>query len=300
MIYYSSILYVNEAVAAIDLDGGDVASTLDGTQGAVSRRRIAAPLRTASPLSECVESAYNVVSVFTSLDLQTIRCLPTIFLIRVIHAIVFLVNFNIGTSLKQIPKYMSPSRNDSRVEHQLDDMIEIMASWGSDWPACRLIQILTRLRRQLRNNQNKLGTTCGSSSRNSCNSHEDQDTQSSTPTIPEVPTPLPYQGLGQQPLSFKPAEFSIQESTSYGDPTFWDTFPEQVSPDKRTMSPHFSHSSMWKAQQPQQHGLLPEESFSGEGIPPMAVFADNSKHESWPVSMKSDTDIHWKQGTCLT
>ena len=263
---------------------------------------MAAPLRTSLPLSECVESALNVVSVFTSLDLQTIRCLPTIFLIRVIHAIIFLVNFNVGTSLNQIPKYKSPSRNDSRVEHQLDDMIEIMASWGSDWPACRLIQILTRLRRQLRNGQNKPGTTCGSSSRNSCNSQEDQDTQSSTPTIPEVPTPLPYQGLAQQAPNFKPAEFSVlEESMSYGDPTFWTTFPEQDPPDKRTISPSpFGHSYMWKAQQPQQHGLLPEENFSSEGMPPMAVFADNSQHETRPVSVKSDTDTHWKQGTRLT
>lgn len=268
----------------MDQGTDDVASTLDGTQGTVSRRRLAAPLRTSLPLSECVESAYTVVSVFTSLDLQTIRCLPTIFLIRVIHAIVFLVNFNIGTAgLNQIHKYKSPSRNDLRVEHQLDDMIEIMASWGSDWPACRLIQILTRLRRQLRNNQNKPGTTGGSSSCNSCISHEDQDTQSSTQTtISEVPTPLPYQGLGQQALNFKPAEFPVQESTSYGDPTFWDAFPEQVPPDKRTISPPFGHPYTWKAQQPQQHGLLPEENFSGEGIPPMAVFADNSQHETRP------------------
>ena len=261
---------------------------------------MAAPLRTSLPLSECVESAYNVVSVFISLDLQTIRCLPTIFLIRVVHAIVFLVNFNIGTGLNQIPKFKFPSRNDSRVEHQLDEMIEIMATWGSDWPACRLIQILTRLRRQLRNNQNKPGTTGGSSSRNLCNSHGDQDTQSSTPTIPEVRTPLPYQGLAQHALTFKPAELSVQESTSYGDPTSWDTLPEQVPSDKRTISPPFGHSYIWKAQQPQQHGLLPEESFSSEGIPPMAVFADNSQHETRPLSMKSDTDTHWKQGTRLT
>ena len=271
-MYYSSLLYVNEAVAAIDRGADDVAYMLDGIQDAVSRRRVAAPLRTSLPLSECVESAYNVVSVFTSLDLQTIRCLPTIFLIRVIHAIVFLVNFDTGTGLNQIPRYTSPSRNDSRVEHQLDDMIEIMASWGSDWPACRLIQILTRLRRQLRNNQNKPGTTCGSSSRNSCNSYEGQDTQSSTLTVPEVPTPLPYQGLAQQALNFKPAEFSVQESTSYGDHTFWDTFPELVPPDKRTILPPFDHSYMWKAQEPQQDGLLLEENFSSEGIPPMAVF----------------------------
>lgn len=236
---------------------------------------MAAPLRTSLPLSECVESAYNVVSVFISLDLQTIRCLPTIFLIRVVHAIVFLVNFNNGTGLNQIPKFKFPSRNDSRVEYQLDDMIEIMATWGSDWPACRLIQILTRLRRQLRNNHNKPGTTCGSSSRNLCNSHGDQDTQSSTPTIPEVRTPLPYQGLPQQALNFKPTELSVPESTSNGDPTSWDTLPEQVPPDKRTISPPFGHAGMWKAQQPQQHGLLPEESFSSEGIPLMAVFADN-------------------------
>ena len=242
-----------------------------------------APLKTSLPLSECVDSAYNVVSVFISLDLQTIRCLPTIFLIRVVHAIVFLVNFNIGTGLNQTPNFKLPSRYDSRVEHQLDDMIEIMAAWGSDWPACRLIQILTRLRRQLRNHQNKLGTSCGSSSRNLCNSHGDQGTQSSTPTIPEVPTPLPYQGLAQQTLSFKPAELSVHESTSYGDPTSWNSLPEQVPPDKTTVSPPFGQSYMWKAQQPQQHGLLPEENFSSEGIQPMAVFADNSQHETRPL-----------------
>ena len=202
--------------------------------------------------------------------------MPTIFFIRVIHAIIFLVKSKVGTSLVQISACKSPSKEDLRVEDQLDDMIEIMANWGSDWPAYRLIQVLTTLRRQLRDNQDKVAATCDSSSRNSCTSHE-EETQSSSPTFPEPPTPSRYQSLAQQDLNLRPADFSVQEGPSYGDPSFWEAFPQS-----------FGHSYAWKAQQPQPQpqAILPEESFSSEFLSPIGLFTDNSQHELHSVSNK--------------
>ena len=207
--------------------------------------------------------------------------MPIIFLIRVIHAIIFLVKSNDGTSLIHIPRCTSPSKEDLRMEHQLDEMIEIMANWGSDWPACRLVQVLTTLRRQLRDNQNKMTATCDSSPRDSGASHEDQDTQSSSPTFPEPPTPLRYQSTAQQEISFRSADFSVQEGPSYGDPSSWEAFPQPSS-----------HSYTWKAQQPQPqpHAILSEENFSSEYIPPTGLFADNSQHELHPFSNRMDAN----------
>lgn len=199
--------------------------------------------------------------------------MPTICFIRVIYAIVFLVKSNVGTSLLQIPRCKSPSKEDLRVEQKLDDMIEIMANWGADWPACRLIQVLTTLRRQLRDNQNKVAATCDSSSRHSSTSHEDQETHSSSPTFPEPATPLRYQSLAQQDFNLKPADFPGQEDPSYGDPSFWgNPFPQL-----------FSHSYTWKAQQPQPQpqpqAILSEESYSSGYTPPNGLFTDSSQHE---------------------
>lgn len=278
MLYYSSNLYVYEAVAAIDRSADGVSSSLEEVQGAAPRRRRAAPPRTTLPISECIESAYNVVCVFTSLDLQTIRCMPTMFFIRVIHAMIFLVKYNAGTSLMQISVCNSPSKEDLRVEHQLDDMVEIMANWGSGWPACRLVQVLTTLRRQLRDNQNKVSATCDSSSRISCTSYDDE-TQSSNPPFPEPPTPFRYQSLSQQDLNFRPADLSLQEGPSYGDPSFWEAFPQSPS-----------HSYAWKALQPQPQATLSEENLSSEFIPPTGLFTDSSQHEPHSVLSKIGAD----------
>ena len=274
LLYHSSKLYVYEAVAAINRSADGVNLSFDGTQGAASSR-------TSLPISECIESAYSVVSVFTSLDLPTIRCMPIIFLIRVIHAIIFLVKSNDGTNLVHIPRCTSLSKEDLRIEHQLDEMIEIMANWGSYWPACRLVQVLTTLRGQLRDNQNKMTATCDSSSRDSGASHEDQETQSSSPTFPEPPTPLRYQNIAQQEVNLRSVDFSAHEGPSYGDPSSWEALPQPSS-----------HSYTWKAQQPQPqlHAILPEEKFSSEYITPTGLFADNSQHELLLFSNKVDAN----------
>ena len=122
---------------------------------------------------------------------------------------IFLVKSNVSTSLIQIPRYKSPGNEDSSVEHRLNDMLEIMANWGSEWPACRLIQVLTTLRRQLRDNENKVAATCDSSCRDSCTEDQDQETLSSSPTFPEPPTPFRYRSLAQQDLYLRPTDFSV-------------------------------------------------------------------------------------------
>ena len=267
LFYHSSTLYVYEAVAAID--GG-----VDGFQP--DRARGAAPSSKFSPVSECVEAAHEIISIFTSLDLRDIRGMPTIFLIRVVHAMIFLVK-SIGANGSK-----GVGQDDAKIEHQLDDMIEVMATWGSDWPACRLIQILIRLRRQLRDNKSNTPIASASSSRNSCPPQEGQETESSTPTFPDLPTPSPYQHLAPQSFEFKPEDFAAPDDTLYGDPNFWDTFLEQVPQPNKPMSPDYGNHFLWKALQPQaqQNPFSSEDAF-GNGCPPaMDMFSsDNSKQE---------------------
>lgn len=269
-------------IAAIDRDGDGAGPSQDGTQSAAPFRRRAGTAETAVVMSECVHSAFTVISVFASLDHPQIRCMPAIFLIRVLHAMVFLVKFSCGTSLDQIPVCKSSNREDARVERQLDDMIEIMASWGSDWPACRLIQICISLRRQMRNKSESSKLVCDSSPCSLCTSHEDRDTEPSSSNFAEPPTQSPYRrGVQDEAFSFKEAVSPVADSTSYADSSFWDDFLEQVPASKRPISPLLSPLTVWKAQQPpppqQQYTLFSETDISSEWITPTGLFGNNSE-----------------------
>ena len=279
LFYYSSTLYVNEAVDAIS-GGTDCISAVD--------QDCKLPGRPFTPSSSCVEAAHSIISVFTSLDLVNIRGMPTIFLVRVIHATMFLVKFSSEISSYQSNRSNSPRRDDSKVEQQLDDLIEIMASWGLDWPACRLIQILIRLRKQLRENKTKLPSSPrGSSSPNSTTSQADQDTtQSSTPSFPELPTPSLYQDFPQQPLNLPLADFSIPNDTLYGDPVFWDAIClDQTPQSKQPILPAPSHIPLWQMleSQPQQQAFSPDGSLPS-GYPQSTEFFSSEQSESYPLT----------------
>lgn len=196
---------------------------------------------------------------------------------------IFLVRFGGCTKLGGPHRSTTSNSEDTKVEHQLDDMIEIMASWGSDWPACRLIQILIRLRKQLREKKSKTSATPAPLSRNSPTFQEGDDTQSSTPTFPELPTPSPLQSLPQQSYDFRPSNFPAPDDTTYGDLDFWDTFLEQGPQSKNPMSPGQGYTSLWNALQPQQqqqhYPLFSEDTLSHESAPATGLFSDNGQPE---------------------
>lgn len=264
LLYYSSTLYVHEVIAAIDRDGDGTDPNQDGTQSAAPFRHRAGRAEAAVVMSECVHSAFTVISCFASLDHQQVRCMPAIFLIRVLHAMVFLIKFSCGTCLDQSPACKSFDRENARVERQLDTMIEIMASWGSAWPARRLIQICISLRRQLRDKSENSKVACDSAPCSLCSSHEDRDIELSNSNSSEPPTQSPYQRGLQEAFSFEETVCPIPDGTSFADSSFWDDFLEQVPASKTPVSPIFSPSIVWKAQQPQQYTLFSEADISND------------------------------------
>lgn len=279
LLYYSSILYVCEVIAAMDCDGDGAGPSREEIQSASPCRRRAAPAKATVLISECVHSASSVISVFSSLDHQHIRRMPALFLVRVLHAMIFLVKSSCDTGLDQIPVCKSSNGEDAKVERQLDDMMEIMASWGSDWPASKLIQICISLRRQLRNKSDKPKVVCGSSPCSLCTSYEDRDTEPASSNFPEPPSPAPYPRFAQEAFSFKEAVSPPSNGTSYADSSFWDDFLEQVPAPRRSVSPLFSHSNIWKAQQPQQYTFLSGADISSEWITPTGLSWDNNEYE---------------------
>ncbi|KAI9743548.1 MAG: hypothetical protein M1818_002862 [Claussenomyces sp. TS43310] len=279
LLYHSSTLYLHEVVAAIHHNADGIGSGVEDTQGATSRQLCAELLTSSSP--GCRESAHTVISIFTSLDLRDIRAMPTIFLIRVIHAITVLVTCGVSTDSDCDSGSTSPGSEYSRVEHQLDDMIDLMATWGSDWPACKLIRILIKLRRRLRQNQDKSTATSGSSSQGSCNLEEDRETRSPMAVV-DLSTPLPYHGMAQQPLQFGLEDFILPESMSYSDPGFWDDFIEMAPQDKMPMPMPMpfdsSTADLWASQPSAQQAMLSNEDWQGENVVAMELFANSDEN----------------------
>lgn len=95
---------------------------------------------------ECLRSAQAVIATFNASSVQNIGALPTIILIRVVHAVVLMVQ-----SYNEVTERGGPLSPE--IDGLFDDMIDRLALWGIEWPACKLIRVLTKLRRQLRMRQ---------------------------------------------------------------------------------------------------------------------------------------------------
>lgn len=139
-------------------------------------------------------------------------------------------------------------------------MIEVMACWGSYRPACRLIQILVRLRRQLPKHHDKAIATFGSVSHDSRSRPEVQDNPSLSSTIQTPLTPLSYQSLALQPFQVKPADFAAQADMFDDELNIWDYLFEQSSRVKSPTTQAYNLTCSWKPEQPrlqqQQNSVL--------------------------------------------
>ncbi|KAI9925897.1 hypothetical protein MW887_005703 [Aspergillus wentii] len=118
-----------------------------------------APCLFSSPeqsLMECLESAHNVISAFTLLPQRDIQVLPTVVLLRVIHATVVLVKIIISVSKSCSIGCHATRTQEMRVDHALDEMILTMTGCQPAWPATKWTRILLGLRRRLRESQRSL------------------------------------------------------------------------------------------------------------------------------------------------
>lgn len=251
-------------------------SGLGETQATTFRQLYVGNSTDSSSISECLKSAHSVISIFTSLDFCDIRALPTIFLVRVIHAITILVKSSVSKDLDCGSGSKAPKGDYARID-QLDDLIEVMASWGSDWPGCKLIKILIKLRKWMQNEDNPVATS-GLSRQTGYNSAEDQDTESSTPAFTNLSTSLSYQNHAQQTSPFGPVDFAAHENTAYNGPGFWGNFSDLLSQYDKPVHLDSSNTGLWGVQQSQQLAAIWGDMTSDNGFPDDNGYARQDAH----------------------
>lgn len=157
MMYHSSIVYLHDLnnANATSKEPGTSQGTLAGDIGLVVD-----PSRVDSDPTDMLDSAQKVASIFISFSEQYIPAIPTIFFIRLIHSIVVLTQHS-GSSRVDSPRrdstmdfltngFEDDATTTLEVENLIDDLIDKMANGSAYWPSHKVIQVLNRLRRQLR------------------------------------------------------------------------------------------------------------------------------------------------------
>lgn len=267
LLYHSSTLYLLEVAATIDREAESIDPVRAEAQGTAFGQLYTETLKQSFFISECIKSAHSIISVFTSLDFRDIRALPTIFLVRVIHAVTILIKSGVSKDLDRSFIDTSPETEYARIDYQLDDMIEVMTSWGSDWPACKIIGILIMLRKWLREREDKAATTSDSSRQFTYNSAEDQGTESSPPAFTNLSTPLSYQNHAQQTSPFGFVDLAAHETT-FNAPGFWDNFPDLISQFDKPTEVDSINSDLWGVQQTQQLAAIWKEDMTSDSVFP--------------------------------
>ncbi|GFF46782.1 hypothetical protein IFM61606_02648 [Aspergillus udagawae] len=139
--YFFSCLYMNEVVHCTAMS--DDVSLEDNTQ-----RLTPPPLIMAiepHAITEFMETIDNIFRVFTSLDMSTIRALPTVYLIRIIYTFIILVKLYFAAA--KLPTQDAVLQVDQlKVSERLNRVIQMTAGWGPLWPATKLTTVFIRMR----------------------------------------------------------------------------------------------------------------------------------------------------------
>ncbi|PGH13476.1 hypothetical protein AJ79_03606 [Helicocarpus griseus UAMH5409] len=281
LLYHSSTLYLHEVAATIDCDTDGMNFALEEVQGTDLPQFYATFATDSSSTSSAyIESAHSVISSFTSLDLRAIRALPTIFLVRVIHAITVLVKSSTFQGSDCGLGTKSMQEGNARIDHQLDDLIDVMESWGSNWPACKLIKILVKLRKWRRKNGDRqiIGGMSSSSSRQpEYNFSDDHETELSTAFPPNLQTPTSSQQnqARQVASSLELVDFSAQGATAHDEEIlgFWNSLPDFLSQCDKPMQLDTSDVGLWDGQESQP---LPTITMDDMQTNSLSVFPDDS------------------------
>ncbi|EAW22304.1 Zn(II)2Cys6 transcription factor [Aspergillus fischeri NRRL 181] len=96
-------------------------------------------------ITEFMETIDNIFRVFTSLDMSTIRVLPTVYLIRTIYTFIILVKLYFA-AVKLPAQDAVLQVNQLKVSERLNRVIQMTAGWGPLWPATKLTTVFIRMR----------------------------------------------------------------------------------------------------------------------------------------------------------
>jgi hypothetical protein len=96
-------------------------------------------------IPEFMDIIDNILRVFTSLDMSTIRALPAMYLIRIIYTFIILVKLHFAATKLPTADALLPVDR-LRVSQRLNHVLQMFAGWGPLWPATKLATVFLKMR----------------------------------------------------------------------------------------------------------------------------------------------------------
>ncbi|KAM3066705.1 hypothetical protein ACMFMG_011966 [Clarireedia jacksonii] len=283
ILYHSSVLYLYEVAITINREVESTGSNFLDSRGVViphQQGRLATTSPTISALlSEAIKPALQVISIFTSLDTRAIQAMPTMFLIRILHAITVLVHFS--TSTERNGSYGSDTLeiDAGRIQMVLNEMIDIMTNSCSDWPAVKLAQVLIQLRKKLQQNSIISGLESGLLCYDPSVIEKDRIAQSSASALLEHSTSSPYRNQIQPRPDLELMDVSAERyGTLFDKPGFWEDLSIKASNQRKTSVWDSGNVAMTDAPNSQQSAAVWDGNFFSDNDDAlgMGLFSQNN------------------------
>lgn len=103
---------------------------------------------------DCTTAAHNLLDTFLSLDISSIRTLPTAYSIQLTHATIVLVNLHFAAARLINPADAVLKTLNIRTDHYLARLMQKFSGWGTMWPMQRLAKKLRELKEMVRHCDN--------------------------------------------------------------------------------------------------------------------------------------------------
>ncbi|KEQ90067.1 hypothetical protein M438DRAFT_19313 [Aureobasidium pullulans EXF-150] len=103
---------------------------------------------------DCTTTAHHLLDTFLSLDISSIRTLPTSYSIRLIHATIVLIKLHFAATRLTDPADMVPKTQSIQMNHYLARLMQKFSGWRTLWPMQRLANKLRELKEMVRHCDN--------------------------------------------------------------------------------------------------------------------------------------------------
>ncbi|THX84893.1 hypothetical protein D6D08_04438 [Aureobasidium pullulans] len=96
--------------------------------------------------TDCTTAAHHLLDTFLSLDISSIRTLPTSYSIRLIHATIVLIKLHFAATRLTDPADTVPKTQSIQMNHYLARSMQKFSGWGTLWPFRKLAEKIRALR----------------------------------------------------------------------------------------------------------------------------------------------------------
>lgn len=103
---------------------------------------------------DCTTAAHHLLDTFLSLDISSIRTLPTVYSIQLTHATIVLVKLHFAATRLTDPADAVIQTQNIRIDHYLARLMQKVSGWGTLWPFCTLANKLRELKETVRHCDN--------------------------------------------------------------------------------------------------------------------------------------------------